>query len=136
MRFIFHIISTLVLDMNQRYMLLNYLLLLNYITKYNVSTQNSMKKLVFALFNAKMARGWSIWPPPCGFPKNVSSKVRVNPCFFVTFNTIISHIFPENFIEIPQVIQNIWRISLSISAIFIDLNQFFWFYEIYLLQRN
>ena len=41
----------------------------------------------------------------CGFPKNVSSKERIKPWFFVTFNIIISHIFPENFIEIPQVVQ-------------------------------
>ena len=41
----------------------------------------------------------------CGFPKNVSSKERIKPWLFVTFNIIISHIFPENFIEIPQVVQ-------------------------------
>ena len=45
--------------------------------------------------------------PPCGFSKNVSSKEKVKPCFFVTFNIIISHIFLENFIEIPQVVQKI-----------------------------
>ena len=44
---------------------------------------------------------------PCGFSKNVFSKERVKPCFFVTFNIIISHTFPENFIEIPQVVQKI-----------------------------
>ena len=42
---------------------------------------------------------------PCSFSKNVSSKERVKPWFFVTFNIIISHIFPENFIEFPQVFQ-------------------------------
>ena len=26
---------------------------------------------------------------------------------FMTFNIIISHIFPENFIEIPEVVQKI-----------------------------
>ena len=30
---------------------------------------------------------------------------RETPCFFVTFNIIISHVFPENFIEFPQVVQ-------------------------------
>ena len=40
--------------------------------------------------------------PPYGFSKNVSSKQRVKPWFFVTFDIITSHIFPENFIEIPQ----------------------------------
>ena len=33
---------------------------------------------------------------------------------FVTFNIIISHIFPENFIKIPQVVQKIWRFLLEI----------------------
>ena len=44
---------------------------------------------------------------PCGFSKNVSSKERVKPWFSVTFSIILSHIFPENFIEIPQVVQKI-----------------------------
>ena len=47
-------------------------------------------------FNPKMAGS-----------KNVPSKERVKPWFFVTFNIIISHIFPENLIEIPQVVQKI-----------------------------
>ena len=41
----------------------------------------------------------------CGFFKNVSANEIVNSWFFVTLNIIISHIFPENFIEIPQVAQ-------------------------------
>ena len=32
---------------------------------------------------------------------------RVNPCSFVVFNIIIRHVFPEDFIEIRQVDQNI-----------------------------
>ena len=63
--------------------------------------------------------GQSIWLPSCGLSKNVSSKERVKPWFFVIFNIIIGHIFPENSVEIPQVFQKIWRISLSILAIFI-----------------
>ena len=43
-------------------------------------------------------------PHPYGFSKNVSSKERVKLWFFVTFDIIISHIFPENFIEIPQLV--------------------------------
>ena len=42
--------------------------------------------------------------PPCAFSKNVFSKERVKPCFFVTFKIISKHIFPENFIEFPQVV--------------------------------
>ena len=44
---------------------------------------------------------------PCGFSKTVSFTERVKLCFFVTFNNIISHIFPENVIKIPQVVQKI-----------------------------
>ena len=66
--------------------------------------------------------------PPCGFSKNVSSEERVKSWFFVTFNIIISHILSENFIEIPQVVQKIWMLSLSILAIFIDFQQFFWIF--------
>ena len=44
----------------------------------------------------------SIWPS-----KNVSSREKVKPWFFVTFNITISHIFPENVIDIPQVIQRL-----------------------------
>ena len=51
--------------------------------------------------------GWGQFDPTCGFSKNVSSKEREKPWFFVTFNIIIRHIFPQNFIEIPQVVQKI-----------------------------
>ena len=37
----------------------------------------------------------------CGFTKNVSLRERVKPWFYVTFQIILSHIFFENFIEIP-----------------------------------
>ena len=42
----------------------------------------------------------------------------MKPWFLVTFNIILRHIFPENFIEFPQVVQMIWRNSLSILANF------------------
>ena len=35
----------------------------------------------------------------CGFSKNISSGVKVNLCYFVTFSIIISDIIPENFID-------------------------------------
>ena len=50
--------------------------------------------------------GGHLTPTPsisCGFTQNVSSKERVKPCLFETFNIITNHIFPENFIEISQV---------------------------------
>ena len=59
------------------------------------------------------------------FSKNASSKERAKPWFFVTFNIIISHIFPENFIEITVVVQKIWRISLSILAVH-GFSSIFW----------
>ena len=72
----------------------------------------------------------------CGFPKNASSTEMLRRWFFVNFNIIISHIFPENFIEVPQVAEGLRRISLSILAIFIDFHGFFGFFDISLLQRN
>ena len=49
----------------------------------------------------------------------------MKPWFFLAFDIIISHICAENFIEIPQVVKKIWRISLLILAIFINFNQIF-----------
>ena len=49
--------------------------------------------------------------PPVVFPK-----------MFVTFNIIISHVFPENFIEIPLVVKKIWRFFPSILTTFIDFS--------------
>ena len=45
-------------------------------------------------------RGRSIWPLPVVFRKMYLLKRGWNTVFFVTFNIIIRHIFPENFIEI------------------------------------
>ena len=60
------------------------------------------------LLHAKTAGGGGPFGPPpptlCGFPENVSSKERVKSCFFVTINTILKHIFPENFIEFPEIV--------------------------------
>ena len=52
------------------------------------------------------------------------------------FDIIISLIFPENLIEISQVVQKIWRISLTIIDIFIYFHRFFGLFDIPLLQRN
>ena len=46
-------------------------------------------------------------PSPCDISKKLSSKERMKLWFFVTFNIIISHIFPENFIEILQAVRNL-----------------------------
>ena len=39
--------------------------------------------------------------------KNYAFQGEVKALFFMTFNIIIRHIFPEHFIEIPQVVRNI-----------------------------
>ena len=83
-------------------------------------------KALFAL-NSKTARWWGQIALPCGFSKNVCCKERVKPWFFVALNNSISHIFPENIIEIPQVVQKLWRIYLSILAIFINFLDFLTF---------
>ena len=63
----------------------------------------------------------------CSLAKNVSSKERVNPCFL--WLLILScHIFQENFIETPQVVENLWRISLLILAIFMNFHWFSGFF--------
>ena len=54
--------------------------------------------------NPKKAGLVNLIPPPCGFSKAAFSRERVKPWFFVTFNIIIRHIFPENFIEFSQVV--------------------------------
>ena len=64
----------------------------------NFTTNRSISCLIFSL---------TLINPLCDFSKDVSSKQRVQPYFFVTFNIIISHIFPENFIETAQVLQMI-----------------------------
>ena len=46
------------------------------------------------------------------------------PWFFVVLNVTVSHIFPENFIEIPQFFQKIRRFSPSILAIFMNFSEF------------
>ena len=46
---------------------------------------------------------------------------------FVTFNIIISHIFPENVIKIPIVVQKVLKFSPLILTIFINFSDFFKF---------
>ena len=52
-----------------------------------------------------------------GFSKNVFSRERTKTCYFVIFNIIKSHIFPENVIEIPQIFQKIWKFYSSMLII-------------------
>ena len=45
-------------------------------------------------------------------------RKRVKPRILVVYNIIITYIFPENFIEITQIVQKIWIFSSSILTIF------------------
>ena len=58
------------------------------------------------IFNPKTAGEWEGGGVSvCSFLKNVSSRDRVKLWFFVTFNFVLRHFFPENFIEFPQVMK-------------------------------
>ena len=67
-------------------------------------TNGTYEKML--LVNAEKGEGWFDspfpLPPPCGFSKSVFFRERMTPWFFVTFSIIISHILPENSIEINQ----------------------------------
>ena len=41
----------------------------------------------------------------------------------MTFMIIVSHVFSENLIEVPQVVQKIGRFSLPILTIFINFSE-------------
>ena len=43
---------------------------------------------------------------------------------FVTFNIVISHVFHETFIEIPQVVQKICSLVSSMLIVFINFQRF------------
>ena len=95
------------------------------------------KQLTLKRLEGWRERGWGVnlTPPLWFFEKSIlwwEGKTLV----FLTVNIIIGHIFTENFIEVPQVVQKIWSISLSILTIFIDFHQFFVFFAISLWQRN
>ena len=76
----------------------------------NIEITRTSKNFIPSLtpyLNPKTAGGGGQFDSPCGFSKNLSSKERVKPWCFVTFNVILRHIFPENFIEFPQVVPKI-----------------------------
>ena len=78
------------------------------------------------MFNRKKVRGReSILPPTTVvFQKMCLLERRGNYDFF---NTIISHISPENLVKIPQVVQKISRFSPSILAVFNNFSDFLTF---------
>ena len=52
----------------------------------------------------------------------------------MTFNIILSHIFPENFIKLP-LLQKIWRLSLPILAISSNFLRF-WIFGYFLVTKK
>ena len=64
--------------------------------------------------------------PPVVFEKCVF-QTKGEALSFVIFKIIICHIIPENFIEIPHVLQKILRFSCLTLTIFINLSDFLTF---------
>ena len=62
---------------------------------------------------------------PVVFQKMYLLKERVKTCYFRTFNIIISHIFPENVIKIPQIVEKIMK---NLSANISYFHRFFWIF--------
>ena len=96
----------------------------------------TLSAFLYLVLTLKRVGGVNLTLPP-DYSKIVFSREKVKPCFFVTFNIITSHIFPENFIKIPQLIHifiiYIWRFYSSIWTIFIN---FFEFFDIYLVTKK
>ena len=77
----------------------------------------------------------SLIPPSSGFLKNVSCRKRVGP-LFMTFNIIVSHIFPENFIKFPLLCsENMKTISVNISY-FQQFPSIFWIFGYFLVTKK
>ena len=70
---------------------------------------------------------------PKNISKNILSEESVKLCFLVTFNIIVSYIFPENLTEILEV-------SRDINFYFVDFNYlrelFFIFLHLLLTKTN
>ena len=88
----------------------------------------SLSLTFYNLLTIKMLWG-SFWPPPSplwSFQSHIFQREAEAP-FLVTFNIIISQIFPKNFIEITQNVQSLQRFFSSILTIFINCMDFFIF---------
>ena len=89
-----------------------------YVSKWNMDFKQQLSINICSTFIISFFRKIEIRWSPClcwfdyTFYRYFNLSRPVKPWFFVTFNIVISHIFPENFIDIPQVVQKIWRISL------------------------
>ena len=73
---------------------------------------------------------------PVVFRKVCLLKRGWNPGSFVTFNIIVSHIFPENLLKLLKSFRRYEGFPWQYQPIFINLHQFFGFFYISLLQRK
>ena len=88
----------------------------------------------WSLIKAWEAVGVKLTTNPAIFQEIFILQREGEVLIFVTFNTIINHILPENFIKTPQVFQKLWRFSSSKVTIFIIF--IFLFFKISLLQGH
>ena len=109
-----------------------YVIIIGYISLFS---QFSQPAITWSKLTLKRLRS-SIWPP-LWFSKNASFQERAKAWFFVTLNIIISHTFPENFIEINQVVQKILSLSLSIFlSLFLVIFIIFWMFWHFLVTKK
>ena len=80
--------------------------------------------LCFFSKNVFFKEGESIWLPLWFFSQKCVFQRKVEVWFLVTFNIIMCHIVPENFIEIPQVVQKLLKFSSSTLTIFTSFSDF------------
>ena len=76
------------------------------------NVEMSFKKQIHALTLRMYFKSYTVWR-------------EYQALFLVTFNIIISYIFPENFTEIHQVYQKIRIFASSILTIFVNFMDFF-----------
>ena len=62
--------------------------------------------------------------PPWRFSKTVFSMQRAKPYIILTSNFIMRCIFPQSFINVPDVFQTLWRLFSSVLTIFINFSDF------------
>ena len=82
----------------------------------------------FVSLNLKrLGEGRIQYDTTCGFSKNTSSREGGGARIFVTFKIIIGLLFTNNFIRVPQVVQEIWSFSPSIFTILVNFLDFWYF---------
>lgn len=73
-----------------------------------MTTNQLLLKIKLGNVTSKLVRSpKKVGGPPVVFSESMFSRERLKPCFSLLFNIIISHIFPEIFIEVSQVVQKI-----------------------------